>query len=524
MEFVVDTLRDIVSVADAPGIPWRTIVLGALTLQYVVEMYVVWRQAQMYRNTSIPTALAPFLNAADFSARQRASQTQVRMQMVHKTARYALDVVRVAFFVYAYAWKWGDALLDRLHWSHTELKVSLMYAVVLALMLFPLEPVMEAYEKYTIKRHDTPGMPQWRSYLTTYMSMVPFALLLGILLTSVCVSLARLVGDALPLCILMVGWVGSTISQFMWPQLIRPLVDQPYVLTSGTLYDRVHAVAQKVQFPLEHVFFVENSSQLHQSCVYLVGLGTKTKCVVLRDKLAAEDEMEALLVRELGHWALRHTRVLTAVSFVDHMLKVLLVALLIQNASLFRDFGFDVVAEAAVRPAAHAVVSVPYMPLLVGWHLCSLLRKPICALVQFGLNLYVHHMELAADRYAAMMQRPSATRAEEGAREALRKQEDVAKLDETSRDWATKLCAWPAPKTSEAYAPLLARAIVTLEIQKYVYNGRRANERVLTFFFFLHSLLFASAHDDALYSAYYYARPTPSQRLVALQQLRHKSE
>ena len=103
MEFVVDTLRDIVSVADAPGIPWRTIVLGALTLQYVVEMYVVWRQAQMYRNTSIPTALAPFLNAADFSARQRTSQTQVRMQMVHKTARYALDVVRVAFFVYAYA-------------------------------------------------------------------------------------------------------------------------------------------------------------------------------------------------------------------------------------------------------------------------------------------------------------------------------------------------------------------------------------------------------------------------------------
>ena len=98
-------------------------------------------------------------------------------------------------------------------------------------------------------------------------------------------------------------------------------------------------------------------------------------------------------------------------------------------------------------------------------------------------------MELAADRYAAMMQRPSATRAEEGAREALRKQEDVAKLDETSRDWATKLCAWPAPKTSEAYAPLLARAIVTLEIQKYVYNGRRANERVLTFFFYTVSCL-----------------------------------
>ena len=63
-------IQALCAVLDTPAVPWHQVASALTTLEYVVHMYVLQRQAPLYERTQLPPALAPFVNARDFAARQ----------------------------------------------------------------------------------------------------------------------------------------------------------------------------------------------------------------------------------------------------------------------------------------------------------------------------------------------------------------------------------------------------------------------------------------------------------------------
>lgn len=417
-------IQALCAVLDTPAVPWLHVACALTTLEYVVHMYVLQRQAPLFERTQLPPALKPFVNARDFAERQRASRRQLRLEMLTRTGRYVLTMLRIVFLANALAWSWAGRLVQ-----HGELRQTLVYVLVLAALFFPFEQLVKANEQYMVQRQTSPAsLAPWRTYMRNFFVMLPFRVVLGLAVVACGVPLVRYVGEMLPAYMIVLGATYVAFVSFAYPRAVRPFFDQPVVLDSGALYTRAKAVAAKLRFPLEHVFLAtQNSSEGGAYC-----FGARTFCVVVLDRLSNDADIEAVLARAMVPWTLHHPRTLTLCAAVPRALWVLGMALLVQNASLAHAFGFESV------------------PLLVGWHLAGGMVQPLVALARFAVNMRRHQLCLAADAHAARLE--------------------------------------PKPGS-------LARAIATLDIEH---------------------LLFASAYDDALYSAYHRDAPTPAQRIMAL--------
>lgn len=418
-------IQALCAVLDTPAVPWLNVASALTTLEYVVQMYVLQRQAPLYERTQLPPALAPYVNARDFEERQRASRQQVRWEMLTRTGRYVLTMLRIVFLVHALAWSWAGRFVQ-----HGELRQTLVYDLVLAALMFPVEQLVKARELYMAQQQTSPAsLVPWRAFLRSFFVMLPFRVLFGLAVVACGVPLVRYVGEMLPAYIIALGAAYVAFVSFVYPRAVRPFFDQPVVLESGALYTRARAVAAKLRFPLEHVFLAtQNTSEGGAYC-----FGARTYCVVVLDRLSSDADIEAVLVRAMVPWTLRHPRTLTIGAIVPRALWVLGMALLVQNASLARAFGFE---------------GAP--PLLVGWHLAGCIVQPLVALVRFAVHVVRHRLCLEADAHAVRLE--------------------------------------PKPGS-------LAHAIATLQVEQ---------------------LLFASAYDDALYSAYHRDDPTPAQRIMAL--------
>ena len=119
-------IQALCAVLDTPAVPWHQVASALTTLEYVVHMYVLQRQVPLYERTQLPPALAPFVNARDFAARQRASRAIVRWEMVTHTARYVLTMLRIVFLANALAWTWAGRLVQ-----HSEKGQMMAYVLSL---------------------------------------------------------------------------------------------------------------------------------------------------------------------------------------------------------------------------------------------------------------------------------------------------------------------------------------------------------------------------------------------------------
>ena len=366
------------AVLDTPAVPWQQVASALTTLEYVVHMYVLQRQAPLYERTQLPPALAPYVNARDFAERQQASRAAVRWEMITYTGRYALTMLRIVLLANAQAWTWAGRLVP-----HSEVRRTLVYVLVLAAFFVPFEQLVKASELYMAQRQSSPAsLAPWRTHLRDFFIMLPFRLLFSLAFVVCGVAFAVYVGEMLPAYIIALGAVYIVFVSFVYPRAVRPFFDQPVVLDSGALYTRAQAVAAKLRFPLEHVFLAtQNSSDGGAYC-----FGSRTFCVVVLDRLASDAEIEAVLARAMVPWTLHHPRTLTLCAAVPRALWVLGMALLVQNASLARAFGLEDV------------------PRLVGWHLAACIVQPLVALVRFAAHILQHRLCLEADAHAVRLE------------------------------------------------------------------------------------------------------------------------
>jgi len=144
--------------------------------------------------------------------------------------------------------------------------------------------------------------------------------------------LGAVIGIPLIACIL---WLMNTVSywwlgawalmtvfslaiQALYPVLIAPIFNKFTPLPEGATRERVHALLARTGFSSKGIFTIDGSKRSGHGNAYFAGMG-KAKRIVFFDTLLTglnDDQIEAILAHELGHFARKHIIKRMIISFV----------------------------------------------------------------------------------------------------------------------------------------------------------------------------------------------------------------
>lgn len=254
------------------------------------------------RRDAVPSA---FADKIPLAAHQKAADYTV--------ARTRLG--RVEAFIGALLlliWTFGGGLdgLDRLWRGFNWPEPAIGTAFVLSVLLIggALDLPVSLYRTFVIEQRfgfnrTTPGL-----FLVDLIKGTGLSLALGAPIIFAILWLMQGMGVAWWLYV-WVLWVG--VSLFMvwaYPTLIAPLFNRFKPLTEGGVRHRIEGLLARTGFKSKGIFVVDSSKRTAHGNAYFTGFG-RNKRIVFFDSLLktlAEDEVEAVVAHELGHFKLRH--------------------------------------------------------------------------------------------------------------------------------------------------------------------------------------------------------------------------
>jgi STE24 endopeptidase len=179
------------------------------------------------------------------------------------------------------------------------------------------------------------------------------------------ILLAALMGlPLLTLILKLVEWTGQWWWLWAWgtllafqmlmlvlaPVLILPLFNKFTPLTEGSLRERLLALATRTGFRAQSIQVMDGSKRSRHSNAFFTGFGGFRK-IVLFDTLIQqleEQELEAVLAHEIGHFKLKHIPKTLVLSALGSLGGLFVVSVLATQDWFYKAFGF---APGNITPA-----------------------------------------------------------------------------------------------------------------------------------------------------------------------------
>jgi STE24 endopeptidase len=184
-----------------------------------------------------------------------------------------------------------------------------------------------------------------------------------------------------------VVWVGfSVFMMAVYPAFIAPLFNKFAPMQVGSLRSRIERLLAKCGFRSSGLFVMDGSKRSTHGNAYFTGFG-KTKRIVFFDTLISrlsENEIEAVLAHELGHFKLHHVIRRMLWTFGVSLVFLALLGYLKDKAWFYQGLG-------VAYPATDAVALVLFVLVVPVF---TFLLQPLVA-------MYSRKHEFEADAYAA---------------------------------------------------------------------------------------------------------------------------
>lgn len=139
-------------------------------------------------------------------------------------------------------------------------------------------------------------------------------------------------------------WMGfSLVMMWAYPVFIAPLFNKFSPLDDASLRERIEKLLQRCGFRSQGVFVVDGSRRSSHGNAYFTGFG-RNKRIVFYDTLLeslSEDEVEAVLAHELGHFKRNHMRKSLLLSSVFSLLGFALLAWLMRSDWFYSGLGVE---------------------------------------------------------------------------------------------------------------------------------------------------------------------------------------
>lgn len=137
-------------------------------------------------------------------------------------------------------------------------------------------------------------------------------------------------------------WFGFSLAlMWLFPTFIAPLFNKFTPLEEGSTRDRILALLSRCGFDSDGLYVMDGSRRSSHGNAYFSGMG-KAKRIVFFDTLLArlsEDQIEAVLAHELGHYKKNHIRKHLIFSGISSLLMFALLGYLVNATWFFTGLG-----------------------------------------------------------------------------------------------------------------------------------------------------------------------------------------
>jgi STE24 endopeptidase len=174
----------------------------------------------------------------------------------------------------------------------------------------------------------------------------------------------------------------------IWPRFILPLFNKLSPLEEGELKSRLMTLAERTGFAASTIEVIDGSKRSSHSNAYFTGFG-RFRRIVLYDTLVdqmKQDEIEAVLAHEIGHYKLGHIPKRLFFSFIFGLLAFWGLDYALSQETIYSGLGLG--GEYLGSLAVLLVAAVLFLPCFTYW------LSPLS-------NFFSRKHEFEADRFAA---------------------------------------------------------------------------------------------------------------------------
>ncbi|MEE8366504.1 MAG: M48 family metallopeptidase [Gammaproteobacteria bacterium] len=318
------------------------IFLSFLIASILVRLWLSQRQInhiQCHKN-QVPSAFADKIKLADHQKAAGYSCTKLRVGRVN----LAWESLWLLF------WTLGGGLnAINLWWADYNLSPLLNGISVIAtlgILIAVLEMPFSIYNTFIVEERYGFNQTTLKTWLMDLVKTSLLMLILGIPLIAAILWIMNQAGQYWWLYAWIVWITFSLLMIWAWPAFIAPLFNRFSPLEDPSLKSRIDKLLQRCGFRSQGVFVIDGSKRSAHGNAYFTGFG-KNKRIVFYDTLLntlSEDEVEAVLAHELGHFKRHHIKKTLLLSIVTTLIGFALLAWLMQSAWFYSSLGVETVS------------------------------------------------------------------------------------------------------------------------------------------------------------------------------------
>ncbi|MDP6914533.1 MAG: M48 family metallopeptidase [Verrucomicrobiota bacterium] len=330
-----------------PDTIFAVVALGLILTRYFFELWLDGLNAAYARKHAdeVPEAFQEIMDEATYKKSVRYTLAKARFGTVSDS--YSTAVLCVLLFSGLLASLFAQ-VVERTGQSAWGLAVAL-WAVILLMSLLSLP--FSWYSQFRLEERFGFNNSTQRTWCSDQVKGVALSFVIGVPLLALILWLVGVSGYYWWLWAWGVVVVFQLLMSVLAPIFILPLFNKFTPLPEGSLKDRLKNLAERTGFINAGIQVMDGSKRSKHSNAFFTGLG-KGRRIALFDTLVeqmSEQELEAVLAHEIGHYKLRHVPKMITWSFVTTLAGFWGLSLLAGQSWFTSAFGFG--SEAGIASA-----------------------------------------------------------------------------------------------------------------------------------------------------------------------------
>jgi STE24 endopeptidase len=352
-----------------------------LVVSILMRLYLSHRQishVERYR-ASVPDDFADKISLEDHQKAADYTSAKVRF------SRIPLFYESILLLVWTLGGglEWLNNSVIGLGWSPivTGIAVIISYVFISAVLDLPFS----VYSTFVIEEKFGFNRTTVKTFIIDLFKGSMIGIVLGVPLLYVILWLMQQMGDLWWIYAWAVISGFSLFMMWVYPTWIAPIFNKFEPLEEGETLDRITGLLKRCGFNSNGIFVIDGSKRSSHGNAYFSGFG-KNKRIVFFDtllKMLNDDELEAVLAHELGHFKKKHIIKGMIISFSTTLAGLAILAWLMQTEWFFTSLGIS-------QPSIH-------MALL----LFTLVMPVFTFALQPLFSMFSRKNEFEADAFAA---------------------------------------------------------------------------------------------------------------------------
>ncbi|MEQ1558818.1 MAG: M48 family metallopeptidase [Methyloglobulus sp.] len=141
----------------------------------------------------------------------------------------------------------------------------------------------------------------------------------------------------------------SLLMSWLFPTVIAPLFNKFTPMQEGSLKDRIQGLLARCGFNSQGIFIMDGSKRSGHGNAYFTGLGNNKRIVFFDTLINSldEEELEAVLAHELGHFKRKHVIKMLVATSVMSLISLAVLGWLINETWFYKGLGVEQPSHAA---------------------------------------------------------------------------------------------------------------------------------------------------------------------------------